>query len=134
MSDAQTILKMIQEVSPDDAVKLDEIDARVSAYNMWLYALRWEKRGVLSVMHKGEEGIVKPSVKYTRCRNSLKAIRPQGWELQVFQKGFDWFGELEKRFEIGLSFRTENLLPTEELAELHAIIQAIEFERNIKCP
>lgn len=32
MTEAQTILRMIEEVDPSDTVKLDEIDARVIPY------------------------------------------------------------------------------------------------------
>lgn len=108
---AAEILKMIETVDPADTAKLDEIDARVLEYiNANGIIHRWSSR-----------------LKYTRSRDALKAIRPEGW---TYSCGFVGHARLcsVKR---GAAFHAEKL-PSEELAELHAIIQAIEYERGIK--
>ncbi len=129
----EQILKMIEEVSPDDTKTLDEIDARVAFY------VGADK--VLSEHLKGDETEflrlykVFPQLgkKYTRSRDALKAIRPEGW-------GFDHDVIFDKWAIVG--YVTEGFsknhpcvesythLPTEEIAELHAIIQAIVYERG----
>lgn len=135
----EIILKMIEAVSPDDTAKLDEIDARVfefltrketkntwhpSAKKAWIaFQWRWVP-------------------KYTRSRDALKAIRPEGWRFEMF---FVWpdVGEeyTYKAFnrKLGAKLDVINMVSdvflecvseTEELAELHAIIQAIAYERS----
>lgn len=118
---AQEILKLIEEVDPKDTAKLDEIDARVWCYlnnqdqestefgvPRWMYAVR--------------------SKPYTRSRDALKAIRPEGWRVFNLSEG-DMF-----EFDLGKTnarvFRGQAI--TEELAELAAIIQAINYEINTK--
>lgn len=142
MSDAQDILKMIENVSPDDAARLDEIDAR---FHAWWSGVNFIALGVwkeydsrpreLVAYRYGEinEGSNGYCLRYTRSRDALKSIRPEGWSAQyhhpyhdertsfeLFQP--DWDGETHPVYARDL--------PTEELAELHAIIQAIEYERN----
>lgn len=150
MTTAQEILKLIEEVSPDDTAKLDEIDAMVYAY------LKLHDGFKVSV-HKGGRSITyrhnswgqeHPSVllhlfdgyQVTRSRDALKQIRPEGWRLSV--DGIAWVGVETKKnisqdkFACSLlnwkrdAFVNSYGLPTEELAELAAIIQAIEYERN----
>lgn len=98
----QDILKMIETVSPDDTEKLDEIDARVwvclhlqgdfnISINGGIIYYRhnsWPEDARTILQHPFQ------NPEYTRSRDALKAIRPEG------------------------------------LAELHAILQAIEFERT----
>lgn len=152
MTTAEQILKMIDEVSPDDTEKLDEIDARVWAYlilpidgltvsfnggSVYYRYAAWPK-DVRTVLHHSFQ-----HDKFTRSRDALKAIRPEGFKTWAF---FDGYKEGAKyRAEM---FTSEMLdeqnrtmkeiiiqtgwLPTEELAELHAIIQAIEYGRNNK--
>lgn len=116
MTDAQTILRLIEAVDPEDSEKLDEIDALV-------FGLEREIDKVAIAIEVPRDSI--PS--YTRSRDALKAIRPEGFiEIDVTNGA-----------RCGLNLRAANYeafespkLPTEELAELHAIIQAIEFERE----
>lgn len=160
MEQSEIILEMIETVSPDDAAKLDEIDARV-----WLYLKPW--RGTFKLieyytedlddippdcepndtfwLHLNEEvpdfpgcdttrtmwpeWCVVQDGSYTRSRDALKAIRPDGWDFIDVYGGYNhnkWI------FNINMgSFNTKGaVLPTEELAELHAIIQTIEYERS----
>lgn len=74
------------------------------------------------------------SPKYTRSRDALKSIRPEGWlpfcgnrHKLNGDKPF-YFGFIHPKQKIGSQVISEDL-PTEELAELHAIIQAINYER-----
>ena len=67
---------------------------------------------------------------YTRSRDALKAIRPEGWKINLshHRNDFTVFFELFK----GEGNPSVHLYKgsTEELAELHAIIQAIDYERG----
>ena len=139
---AQQILKLIEEVSPDDTAKLDEIDARVMTY-----LEGWEFKDYARMYNEErthaftlEEGEILFTVHFTRSRDALKQIRPEGWRLSV--DGIAWVGVETKKnisqdkFACSLlnwkrdAFVNSYGLPTEELAELHAIIKAIEYERN----
>lgn len=131
MSDAQTILQMIETVAPDDTAKLDEIDARVwcwiNGYEFigtpWFFEDKFT--GWTMKFDNGDERLVRAgsSKQYTRSRDVLKAIRPEGFFPEIVldeggcaickNKGID-----------------SMCLPTEELAELHAVIQALEHERS----
>jgi hypothetical protein len=70
----------------------------------------------------------------SRSRDALKAIRPKGWlvmSLRTF-KGGGWFCALKWPEESHESHWHSCIAKggTEELAELHAIIQAIAYERQ----
>lgn len=73
-------------------------------------------------------------VQYCNDRNALKAIRPEGWYFDITNEddlvycgAYKPNGYVYKKNFIFLESPT---LLTETLAELHAIIQAIEWERN----
>jgi len=111
---SETILKLIENVDPGDTNTLDKIDALTFVYT-----------------RQNESAVTHPQ--YTRSRDALKAIRPGGWwfDMEVTIIGKEWV------YSCGLPnfIDTDSLveskpLPTEELAELHAIIQAIEYERG----
>ena len=110
MSEAQKILDMIAAVDPSDTGTLDEIDARV-----WLY-----------LGGGGRCGNLPYRTKYTRSRDALKSIRPEDFIFvaTVSPKGTIWGSNQFGDFETPVAFATE------ELAELHAIIQAVEWSRN----
>lgn len=65
---------------------------------------------------------------YTRSRDALKAIRPDGWrfEFKWVSSGTIFYYSAQRKNKTFISAA----MPTEELAELHAIIQAIERERG----
>ncbi|MDP9196108.1 MAG: hypothetical protein M3O22_04975 [Pseudomonadota bacterium] len=108
---AQKILDLIEAVDPEDTEKLDEIDRLVREYVNLLD--EWPPE----------------FPEYTRSRNALKAIRPEGyWPIKLFKDGHVF------RFELtnGRKIPSSAWLPTEELAELHAIIQAIAHEMGQK--
>lgn len=126
MEDYKAILKMIESVDPNDTVKLDEIDMEVSLY------LKPERRADL-IRRKMIWYI--PSAKYTRTRDALKAIRPKSASITLYEMnnggGFILGVRCVLEFMNGKKvFSPNKLLPTEELAELHAIIQAIAYERG----
>lgn len=155
MAEAQTILKMIEEAAPDDTDTLDEIDARVwcflnnipwsrigRSYDDAPYAEEWFYFDKLKSPFNRTKGL---STKYTRSRDALKSIRPEGWVFNSRSvRGFDpysykfttsgfkpvWDREKQIREDIHHIYKPGLSLPTEELAELHAIIQAIDYERQ----
>lgn len=113
---ASEILKRIETVNPDDGRAMREIDCLVR-----LYVHRIP-------MFKSLVGIALP---YTRSRDALKGIRPDGWEWYMSQNGTKnlfLFGCAAD--SIGTNQMQSPMLATEELAELHAIIQAIAYERE----
>lgn len=137
MSEAKKILELIESVRPDDVETLDEIDARVWCYlNSYLFLSfemvtvgdRGENKELsfdFETQRGDEESYLKRYIKSpTRSRDALKAIRPDGVVpvVSYYPEGFEGYCVGSK----GHSPR----LPTEELAELHAVIQAIEWERS----
>lgn len=133
---AADILRMIEAVSPDDAGKLDEIEARIWCWlnnrvfhgrdgkGRFAYNLHYP----LSMPHPRKR--IDSSMQYTRSRDALKEIRPEGHYIDLHAFEEKWlcrFTNHEGKILIESEF-----LPTEELAELHAIIQAIEHERGGK--
>lgn len=135
MTEAQTILKMIETVDPSDTDKLDEIDARVGAY-IFQEELHLPPPRETTPNHLSERLLKRTmwecsyfkAASYTRSRDALKAIRPEGWfpflSMHEDHFSYDMWSLRWNRIKSSRSF------PTEELAELHAIIQAIEHERS----
>lgn len=160
MTDDETTLKMIEEVDPAHTAKLDEIDARVWCFlkgYTFLYLEHFSSSGKAVKCFRYDDngtcGLARSQIKYTRSRDALKAIRPEGWQFQIVwrtgEKGRPFggrYGEVWKVCASGylideshgkygeMGCLTVDLgnhpLPTEELAELHAIIQAIAYERG----
>lgn len=121
MTEAQKILRMIEEVDLKDAVTLDEIDVLVlEVVNANGILLHWNC-----------------GLKFTRSRDALKAVRPQNLRITAFNTNpkidkNSHYCELGLRGEDGFDNLFHFFGQTEELAELHAIIQAIEYERGRK--
>ena len=148
-SEAETILKMIETVDPADTAKLDEIDCRVYCYietpdyefvgidygRKYIYAFREGTR-------RGRSSDFREVPYYTRSRDALKAVRPKGWiprgdregyEIAEFCYGWQFCLILLPDTPIGSRVNETRIIGngrTEELAELHAIVQAIEYERR----
>jgi hypothetical protein len=139
-------LEMIEAVDPRDKTKLDEIDARV-----WVFSGQCPvKFNELTLSPAGYGYFHRRVVlndyspQYTESRDALKAIRPEGWYMSLeprficerFDGGMGFFAFAIKQTggevlqEATFVQRGGALLPTEELAELHAIIQAIAYERG----
>lgn len=114
MTEAQKILSLIEAVDPPDTAGMDAIDGCVFRY---LY------------LRPGMAVATPAHPKYTRSRDALKKIRPEGWDYACSYTDGGW-AELWKKDN---SWRcVAKKLPNAELAELHAIIQAIDQERSQK--
>tara|TARA_A100000172_G_scaffold78648_2_gene64480 strand:+ start:36 stop:425 length:390 start_codon:yes stop_codon:yes gene_type:complete len=117
MEQGKKILELIENVDPKDTDALDEID-------MEMHKLLYSWSGI-----RGK----RPHIKYTRSRDALKEVRPEGFEFPkdvlTNVAGFI-FGYGCPAFNNGKFLAYYKPLPTEELAELHAIIQAIMWERD----
>ena len=146
MTEAKKILNMIENVDPSDTDTLDEIDARV-----WCWI-----RGIALDLAPRDSGYKSPRISYmdnagkllrtdlyTRSRDALKAIRPDGWHWRINQllEGKGWENgyicvltktQLETTGRLNVIFVSgkNRVLPTQELAELSATIQAINYERT----
>ena len=137
---AQDLLAMIEEADPKDTDTLDEIDAR---FWCWLgvqgFASGRERIDLsFDMLSKIPDGYAyinnfnnrKLAPKYTRSRDELKAIRPERWVVvikEIIKRG-GWVCSLR---HLNTLYLVNNLAAaTEELAELHAIIQAIDYERK----
>lgn len=160
MEDHKLILNLIEEVDPSDTAKLDEIDARVWCWingiefkkplltknlrdgGMRVFAYRTSIGDISTYMTprppEGKEWKCRHRLKYTRRRDALKAIRPNGYysyaqpvtDYGEKSVGLEFIGTCTSNYH---SFDTLDIdIDTEELAELHAIIQAITYERGIK--
>lgn len=148
MTQASEILELIENVDPEDSAALGEIDARVWCWlEGYKYIGEYEiERGPNIAGNFRKEPCFKYSGKegeehtqeyfhfycemphaYTSSRDALKSIRPQGWYFIIkhcyLEK--DYWAQCTNTDQIF----TADGFPTEELAELHAIIQAIEYER-----
>ena len=145
------ILTLIENVDPQDNAALDEIDARVWC---WLEDCKFKrmlnnKYPTLSAskfsFYEDDQIYYKlvSGIRYCTCRDALKAIRPEGYLFTIQKeyhsvgntnptKTINWFCLISSvdRCKIP-SFKSDPIsMPTEELAELHAIIQAIAWERQ----
>ena len=139
MTQASEILELIENVDPEDSEALDEIDGYVTSY-IFEQELKLkppppkQDSHRLSMAHIDYARWCAGDVpygyrEYTRSRDALKSIRPDwGYEMyyQHMSNSVGFWCNLETYKQ---SF-TSPVLPTEELAELHAIIQAIEYERQ----
>lgn len=128
---ASHILSLIESVDPDDTKALDEIDLLMAEFLGFETARNVTNEDDLPplnmIVHdNGNIGFID---KYTRSRNALKRIRPSGFRIWRMEQR----GNIKTFIQAGLD-QSDLLFDTpllqEELAELHAIIQAIEYERG----
>lgn len=137
MNDATKILEMIEAVDPVDTDMLDEIDARVCAFlkfhdgfkvsfaggSIYYRHNSWEPESRTQLLHLFD------NFQYTRSRDALKEVRPVGWFFQLVPcANGKWM--CDSNYYEPFKAIHVHPLPTEELAELHAIIQAIQYERD----
>jgi hypothetical protein len=132
---AEEILKMIEDASPGDADKLDAIDVCVASYLHGKEYAAHRLSGFTAILLTENGEVVAVGSQYTRSRDALKIIRPEGWRLEIQHVRSlsdagktKWYSSLISpcsNYEVNVG-----PMPTEELAELHAIIQAIEYERT----
>lgn len=137
MGETRKILDMIEEVDRDDTDTLDEIDARTACYSLGIEYLSHARSydfesDQMALTARTPMSIVNVThALYTRSRDALKKIRPDWWRLNtnVWPEGITCV--LVKMGNCpDMVSPHYGSLPTEELAELHAIIQAIEWERQ----
>lgn len=134
------ILKMIETVDPNDTAKMDEIDARVWCYLHQHTYIGMDEGSGFSIKYRHKDGYETASIlfgiiKYTRSRDALKAIRPEGrfFEITKYPSAASFASDgFHARWYVDGRLQPQPELPTEELAELHAIIQAIAYERAQK--
>jgi hypothetical protein len=113
---ANEILRLIESVSPDNQSALDEINDKVCIYI----------RGIGRHQYIGNSD-------YCSSRDALKQIRPHGFCFSLYgtEAGYSINARLTgEPLERHRYFASPDKMPTEELAELHAILQAIEHARN----
>lgn len=152
--EAQKILSLIESVDPNDTAALDEIDILVHFYlakevqdngkhiflnGLGLWGVRKSHLEKPELFRKGDGWIETSELficgefyKYTRSRDALKAIRPNGW-LPYLTSDYD--GTFVFSFVDGNNTRRHFVLHSkkltkEELAELHAIVQVIAYQRT----
>jgi len=136
---AKKLLTMLEAVNDDTAVEvLDEIDAR---FDCFINEDEFDRMsaGDSSGSFYWAKGAMSPYMndrEYTRDRNALKAVRDaelEGYGFRLYQNSRNSFvawmfmswEEPEKR-----TTGTDKSLHTEEIAEAHAIIQAIDWKRE----
>jgi hypothetical protein len=70
--------------------------------------------------------------RYSFSRDAIKAIRPKKWAFDIQTCNYDGPASwrcIAERFDKKVHLSSGVIL-SEELAELHAIIQAVEYERR----
>lgn len=136
----EQILKMIRTYDPENRLGMKEINARVYAFlnlqgdfqvsfsdggSVYYRHNSWPNDASTVLLHLFD------SFNYTTSRDKLKEIRPDGWRFEIYpdtEEGWTcYMTSVRKDKENQFS---AYYLPTEELAELYAIIQAIDFERG----
>lgn len=116
------LLERIEGVDHEDDSALDEIDFE-------FYMIRYQPSQERHYRNGVQFFALTNKDKLTRSRDALKDARPPGWSFGI-SGGWAWNGEdyddaFDARFYKGGAERfCSPDLPTEYLAELHAIIQA----------
>lgn len=135
--DVNEILRMIETVDPADSAKMDEIDARVEVYLLndlknYLFEGRVVSPQEFIAVCK-DLGCNTPS--YTRSRDALKAIRPDRFKALICTEPTNGVWDIEQDLgneESGYwHYGLVSKAKSEELAELHAVLQAIDYERKL---
>jgi hypothetical protein len=71
-------------------------------------------------------------IRYSISRDALKAIRPKRWTFDIYwhEDGVECLAAIGAAYNRNSPLIVAKRFPAEQLAELHAIIQAIEYERS----
>ena len=142
MNNHETILRMIEEVDPKDEKVLLDINARVWAFMNLTgdFKIHFDGEGRAYYRHNSwaaeHQSILRHTFdmpKYTTSRDAIKSIRPDGW--MVYDCSQDYVTGVWNYALVSPEHKSENAcyaneMLTEELAELHATIQAIAYERQ----
>lgn len=134
---AKHILKMIEGCTEDTGKEVyNEISASLECIlngHKFKSLERWVPCGKYRVKYFADtpdrEHTMLECGMYTHCRTTLKQARPEGWFIEIshVNSGFDWgctMESIENIKVVGYLHGTDKGFMTEELAELHAIIQA----------
>ena len=149
MTNHATLLKMIEEVDPSDTDALDEIDARVWCFIENIEYKNHELREG-DMAYRTRDAILINKVPYpygddfdceiceyfyTRSLDAQESLIPDNWIFTNMWYGLDDHSEMQ--YEMRRAPYTNNdpalsseYLPTERLARLYTIIQAIAYERE----
>jgi hypothetical protein len=147
------LLDLIEKVDPRNFFSLEEIETKF--WNWYLQRndvdssiiscfpfddyLGFDENRYISIITN--DNIKYLDTRVTTSRDALKSIRPKGWQIQITtfderqcsaKNKCSLCSITDYKKEFNSPVKNFNALPTEELAELHAIIQAIEFERTRK--
>lgn len=140
--DAQKILDMIEAVDPTDTAKLDEIDLLVMQYIQKKTYVKGEDYEWILLNSRGKKVLVLvdiDKINYTKSRDALKSIRPENCKFVgiIDDNRFDAHKSFTCFMSVFIDDGDGKIMgevsgdgKTEELAELHVIIQAIDFERT----
>lgn len=129
MTTADELLRLIDTVDRHQIDKLDDLDVLVDwyLYPQAGYHLGQLPGGRYRIIKTGHYAMKPIHNVYTRSRDALKAIRPfPGW---CFTVGLTHCEAIHFDRDVKLG---KHGAKSEELAELHVIIQAIEYERTHK--
>lgn len=152
MSELLKILSIIERIKHYQETTIEELNARIWCFLHELEYIGYEEKDV-TCMFEGDflrkEKVflgrskemkiasIKFVPEYTKSRDLIKSIRPKGgvWiELKTASDGdaICKFGKLQENGKEIYCFDTSKIdfLPSEELAELWCVLQAIEWERN----
>ena len=134
MSDHKKLLEMIENVKADDTAALRGVDARFVCFLEQKHFMNVTKGGrvIFNEKHGTPIEYGYNTQKYSTSRDALKAVRPDGWGVGIHcndKYHTTLMANCYKIGEKGHNIQRSPELPTEELAELHAIIQAIAYER-----
>lgn len=129
MNTAEELLNLIETVDANDTASLEEINARVQCYveNRDAddhYEAPW--RPVKERRDNTPLWKVIEARTYATSRDAIKAIRPVNWSFHCHPHYCDAYSKAH-----GINRTSPPSMPTEELAELHATIQAIQYERDV---
>lgn len=143
MTPGQEILRLIENIGIPDYKKFAEIDARCNCYIRKLDYVHHEigKTGLLSYKYKSEGpgsayGMrwAVSARRFTHSRDDLKHARPVGWIFNtVYYAQEQKFSTAAYHEKVGFMNQVHEgalLHMTEELAELHGIIQAMEYDKQ----
>lgn len=119
-----SVLKEQEKEAADIILKMIEDGKSKGVINRAVFKYRFGKP-IPSTLNKKK-------FDYVGSRDALKELRPKGWDITV-RTGDNDLGcicTIHKWIDNTRHSYVSPILPTEELAELHAIIQAINFERS----
>lgn len=132
INQAKELLTMIEGVDCGDTSQLAEINARAACC---FYNKEYDSHNANDMCeHTIAFFKVKDPVNefdclgtiqnYATSRDALKVARPEGWEIRIYNYCTDSPPKAHCGIQKGKRHFSGDSLPTEELAEFHAIVQA----------